>query len=87
MRLLQFIALAFAEERADRLSRMGKAGIVFIDFNLRDDGNRLLLAALGEAVIQRLLNEVADAALGISDAVGQRRQRQTFTLVGYLRAA
>ena len=84
---LQFITLHFAKERADRLGRIGKAGIVFIHFNLGDDGNRLLLAALGKAVIQRLLDQVADAALGIGDAVSQRRQRQTFSFMGYLRAA
>lgn len=72
VRLLQFITLGFTEERANRFAGMGKARIVFIHFYLRNDGDRFLRAARRQAVVQRLLDEVADTALGVCHAVGQR---------------
>ena len=52
-----------------------------------DDRDRLLLATRRQAVVERLLDQVADAALGIRHAVCQRGQRQPFPLVGDLGAA
>ncbi len=72
MGALQFIPLGFAEEGANRFSRMVKTGVVFVDLDLGDHRHRLLLAAGGKAVVQRLLDQIADPALGIGHAVRQR---------------
>ena len=81
VRLLQIIALRLAEESANRFRRVRKAGIVFIHFDLGDDRDRFLLPAPRQTVIERLLDQVADTALGIRDAVCQRRQREPFPFV------
>ncbi len=82
MSLLKRVPLGFAEKRANRFGGMGKAGIVFIHFHLGDHRHRLLFAAGGKAVVQRLLDQIADPALGIGHAVCQRGERQSFPLVG-----
>ena len=46
-----------------------------------------MLPACGQTVVQRLLDEVADAALGVRHAVCQRGQREPFPLVGDFGAA
>ena len=87
MRLLQFITLRLTEERADGFSRMAEAGIVFIHLHLRDDRDRFLLPAGGQAVVECLLDQIADSSLRVRHAVRQRRQRQPFPLVGDFGAA
>ncbi len=64
---------------------MGKARVVLVHFNLSHHRHRLLLAAGGETVVQRLLDQVADPALSVGHAVRQRGQGQPFPLVGDLR--
>ncbi len=51
VRALQLVALCLAEKRTDRFRRVRKAGIVFIHLYLRDDRDRFLLAARGQAVV------------------------------------
>ena len=87
MRKLQIVALRLAEESADGFRRVHKTGIIFIHLHLGDDRNRFLFPARRQAVVERLLDQVADAALGIRHAVCQRGQRQPFPLVGDLGAA
>ena len=77
----QLIALRCIKKRPDRLGRVSKTGIVFVDLHLRDHRDRLLLAASCQTVVQRLLDQIADAPLRICDAVCQRGKRQPFTLV------
>ena len=72
MRKLQFVALRLAEERADGFRRVRKARIIFIHLHLRDDRDRFLLPARGQAVVERLLDQLANPALGVRHAVCQR---------------
>ena len=87
VRKLQFVALRLAEKRADGFRRVRKTRIVFIHLHLGDDRDRFLFPARRQAVVERLLDQVADPALGIRHAVCQRGQRQSFPLVGDFGAA
>ena len=66
---------------------MGKTWIVFIHFHLSHHGDGFLLAVTRQPVIQRLLDQIANAALRIRYTVRQRRLGQPFALVGNLRTA
>ncbi|CSG01762.1 Uncharacterised protein [Shigella sonnei] len=52
---------------------MGKTWIVFIHFHLSYHGDGFFLAVTRQSVIQRLLDQIADAALRICHTVRQRR--------------
>ena len=62
---LQLVALCLGEERTDRFGRVSKTRIVFIHLHLRNDRDRFLLPARGQAIVERLLDQVANPALSV----------------------
>ncbi|MNY24549.1 hypothetical protein D3C86_1582730 [compost metagenome] len=60
---------------------MSEVRIVFIHLYLGDHRHRLFVTAATETVVECLLDQVADAALGIRHTVREWRERQALLLM------